>query len=512
MFSIAKAVVIVACNAAISCAYGCENEQFISSEVIENLCSYAQEKKASSPLTCIHSSQAPVHIAANFLLLAVKKGDIPEVKHIAASIPACVNLHNCFAQTALCVAARKGSADIVRILIAAGAQPNIPSAKYRLVEEDRNNNHDDEYFFSPYAATYPVVEAAYRGNAKIVQLLLAAGADPTLETPAYKCNILMLLLHNTTRYPERASSYATIFNLIADHIASHGSVDTFLPHEFICDARNLYLKSIDSSAHTTEETQANPLLTITPHIHDLYKAINYLYLHQGNSVLNALTQHMMSLDFKPSTLAPLTRLYAQLNPREAAWCNFFGAIIGAMGLNATTLRTEPFLRTPIIHGNGPLIESLITIGARLNSPDNSGLFPLNYVLIHDQKTNTHSLIADYQNILDLLVTHGAYRWKRAISELLDAYLDDNMIVKDKCTRTTGFFCFVDAVKRNNDQTSDEIRATACADPTLPPLPDLPNEILQEVYTFVMSNISQVVPAETPQAPLPCTPIQSPPTS
>lgn len=95
------------------------------------------------------------------LISASVRGDAPEVRS-RLRWGADPNARNIFEKTMpLGVAAREGHEEVVRILLAAGARPNVQTG---------------DLHWKP-----PILWAAINGHSGVVRLLLDAGADPNLE-------------------------------------------------------------------------------------------------------------------------------------------------------------------------------------------------------------------------------------------------------------------------------------------------------------------------------------------
>lgn len=70
-------------------------------------------------------------------------------------------------RTSLCQAIEAGDAALIKHQLDAGANPNL------------ENTYETRYGFT--RTSFPLIVAAYEGNATIAALLLLAGADPGLQ-------------------------------------------------------------------------------------------------------------------------------------------------------------------------------------------------------------------------------------------------------------------------------------------------------------------------------------------
>ncbi len=118
------------------------------------------------------------------LIEAVESNDLPAVQQ---AIAAGVDLNDGYPRP-LRVAAQNGHADIVRILIAAGADVKNRFPVAALITAVRNGHADivriliaaGAFVDEPDSPGYPIHEAVNRGYTDIVRMLLDAGAYPSM--------------------------------------------------------------------------------------------------------------------------------------------------------------------------------------------------------------------------------------------------------------------------------------------------------------------------------------------
>lgn len=119
--------------------------------------------------------------------LACAKGDIDLVRSLLAADPGAVDFQAPCRKRPLSCAAEFGRRDIVELLLAAGADPNAQEA--------------DNY------RTFPLVAATKRNDLEMVQMLLEHGADPNAQTDAAEVALGEALGHGNRDMANLIASY-----------------------------------------------------------------------------------------------------------------------------------------------------------------------------------------------------------------------------------------------------------------------------------------------------------------
>jgi len=137
--------------------------------------------------------------ASNDLLRAT---DVARVKQLIAQ-GANVNAHDEHGRTALMSAVRKGHREIVRMLLDAGADPNLQTSYGATALSMASGHHPDIVRMLLDAGAdvdkgKGLVQAAWYGQREIVHMLLKAGADVNVQT-RYECTPLFAASLNDHR-------------------------------------------------------------------------------------------------------------------------------------------------------------------------------------------------------------------------------------------------------------------------------------------------------------------------
>jgi len=131
--------------------------------------------------------------ASDDLLRATDVADVARVKQLIAQ-GANVNAHDEHGRTALMSAVRKGQREIVRMLLDAGADPNLQTSYGATALSMASGHHPDIVRMLLDAGAdvdkgKGLVQAAWYGQLEIVRMLLKAGADVNVQT-RYECTPL----------------------------------------------------------------------------------------------------------------------------------------------------------------------------------------------------------------------------------------------------------------------------------------------------------------------------------
>jgi ankyrin repeat protein len=119
--------------------------------------------------------------------LACAKGDIDKVRSLLAADPGVVHFQAPCKKRPLSCAAEFGRRDIVELLLAAGADPNAQEGGMYL--------------------TFPLVAAAKRNDLEMVQMLLEHGANPDAQTDGAEVALLEAIEHRNRDMANLIASY-----------------------------------------------------------------------------------------------------------------------------------------------------------------------------------------------------------------------------------------------------------------------------------------------------------------
>ncbi len=449
------------------------------------------------------------HLLANLLCSAIRK-DYPETaEYMCAHEPSCVNATNCWGETPLYVAAAQGNDDVVMALLRSGADPNKPSLWYDIYVHPYSRSFNDappksDAYTHNDGYLYPLIAAAYGGHATTVLLLLNYGAQANVSCagPFVRQHQQGPLMGALVGYCRRAqftnkrhirAPFEDIIELLIRHKADVNEGKYYRSPFYLSVSYCLTKAARLIVKHPQLDVRGESLYSIASDMYSFFNDTRWSAYDKAsyNRNLKSMEQSydlIRSRMFPAATLTEVMFRLWHMQP-DVKQVIFFEDLLRPHGRLGDALYKRKSLLGKIVKAKDiEWLKRVLSWGVNPNVHIRGKKYPLDYLdpqrhhscsfycsVACNRKTDKDRLL--HNALKRVLHWHGAF--KCASSNTTQWIIPELIKIK------MPFLTFLAAIKKDRACARRSIRKKACIDPTLPPVPDLPYEIIEAIHDYVM---------------------------
>lgn len=491
---------------------------------IHYFCTYERDKNGLSVMQCAHQkicTPTREHLLANLLCSAIRK-DYPETaEYICAHEPSCVNATNCWGETPLHIAASKGNDAIVMALLRSGADPNKPSLWYDIYVHPYSRSFDevplksDDYTHND-GYSYPLIAAAYGGHATTVLLLLSHGAQANVScTGPFARQHQGPLMGALFGYCWRArctnerhiqAPFEDIIELLIRHKADVNEGKYYRSPFYLSVSYCLTKSARLIVKHPQLDVRGESLYSIASDMYSFFNDTPWSAHDRAayNRNLKSMQQSYELIRSRTFPAATLTEVMFRLwrTQPDVKEITFFEDLLRPHGKLGDALYKRQSLLGKIVKAKDiEWLKRVLSWGVNPNVHIRGKKYPLDYL----GSLPNHSCFyycsqrcqkKMYEEKCQRKALERALHWHGAFK--CASNTTAQWIIPELVKIKIPFLTFLAAIKKDRECARRPMRKKLCIDPTLPPVPELPHELIVLIYDYVMGKKMQMAAFSSPK--------------